>query len=107
MSRLLQTLACIIVAVCMASMSFAAAAHSIVIVDESAPHTSVLISEVPCPDCGTHQSVGCGQSCAVAAEDTAPTILFSLILNDLDHQVWQPIRLRGTALSPPITPPIV
>lgn len=106
MSIFVRALACVFVAICMASMSLSAAGHSVVILDESVPHGSVSISEEPCPDCGTHEAVGCGQACSAAAYEPVSVNSVGLILVDIDLQTLRPNRLRSAALSPPVTPPI-
>ncbi len=105
MSPLLRTLACLVVALCMASLSFVAAAHSTVVLNEAAPHARV-VSELPCPDCGTHQAIGCGQACSAAAEQTLAAISLALTLVDLDFAPRAALARRGTPLGPLVTPPI-
>ncbi|WP_439601887.1 hypothetical protein [Devosia sp.] len=106
MSLLLRALACFVVAICMASMSLAAAGHSVMVLDESTPHASLVGAETPCPDCGTHQSIGCGQACSVATDDPSAGAMAGLTLVALDFAVLLALPLHGAALGPPVTPPI-
>lgn len=106
MSLLLRTLACLVVAISMAAISFAAAAHGTVVLDETVPHAGVVGTELPCPDCGTHQSIGCGQACSATAEQPADGIPLVLPLVALDFAPRPELRLDGALPGPPVTPPI-
>jgi hypothetical protein len=106
MSLLLRTLACLVVAISMAALSFAAAAHSAVVLDEAVPHASVVGAELPCPDCGTHQSIGCSQACSATAEQPASGVPLALPLVALDFAPRPELALDGALPVPLVTPPI-
>jgi hypothetical protein len=106
MSLLLRALCCLVVAICMASLSLGAAAHSTMVLDEAAPHASVVGAELPCPDCGTHRSIGCGQACAAAADDQVAGVRFAPNLVALSFAALAARARDGTPVGPLVTPPI-
>lgn len=68
MNAVLRTISCLIVAVCMASISLSASGHSVIVVDDAVPHASRGMTEAPCFDCGTHRSRVCGQFCSASPD---------------------------------------
>lgn len=106
MSLLLRALACLVVAIAMTSASFAAIGHGVVVLDESAPHASLVSTEMPCADCGTHRSIGCGQACSAAADAVATSALLTIALVDLDFALLPALPLHGASPGPLVTPPI-
>jgi hypothetical protein len=106
MPMIVRALACVVVAIYMASMSVAMAAHSVVVLDEAVPNVSALVSDAPCPDCRTHTTVACAQACSAALPDPGLGKPTDPVLVKIDRQPLISSRLFGAALSPPITPPI-
>lgn len=74
MMKLIRTLACLVLAVAMASVSLAASAHGAVVIDEAGYHTETVASELPCADCGSHRLRVCAQSCFASLDAVEPEI---------------------------------
>jgi len=104
--KLLRAIACLFVAIAVASVSLAASAHAGIVIVEPGYHTEIVASEMPCADCGSHRLRVCGQSCfasleAVEAEIPALNLSVSrigLARRDSLPAGMQPIPLLG----PPI-----
>lgn len=104
MTKLLRALASLLLAFAIASVSFAASAHSTVIADTG--YAQTLADELPCSDCGAHRLRVCAQSCAASLEPTeveTPGLArrVAAIAFLRDGQL-----LSGIASKPPIVPPI-
>lgn len=106
MSQLLRAIACLLLAVAMGSVSLAASAHGVVVVDETVEHSQSTISEMPCSDCGSHRLRVCAQSCSASLEPLEPTLpAVSSNLADL-HPPYRAAILHGLSAEPLLSPPI-
>ena len=106
MIKLLRAIACLFVAIAVASVSLAASAHAGIVIVEPGYHTEIVASEMPCADCGSHRLRACGQSCFASLEAVEPEIpalnlsvsRIGLARRDSLQSGMQPIPLLG----PPI-----
>lgn len=106
MTHLLRAIVCLLMALCMASVSYAAAGHSVVVVDESAVHAPSLVSELPCSDCGSHRVRFCGQACNASSDDLPIAARSEQQETSAFLPPFDPALHTGMRPKPPLTPPI-
>lgn len=106
MVKLLRAIACIVLAVAMASVSVGASAHGAIVIDEAGYHDAAIASELPCADCGSHRLRVCAQSCLAGLESdqaSLPAIAVGIIEIDRPNgDTTRPGKPPEPLLGPPI-----
>ena len=106
MTKLLRAIACLVLAVAMASVSLAVAAHGAVAVDQRSYHEQTIASELPCSDCGSHRLRVCSQSCAASVGAIKLEALSAPMASDVRPSPGAQLLMSGRTSKPPLTPPI-
>lgn len=106
MNAVLRAISCLLVAVCMASISLSASGHSVIVIDETVSHASRTLTEAPCFDCGTHRTRVCGQFCSASPDQSILDATGAMPPGQQAFLAAAPLLRAGRAHEPPLTPPI-
>ena len=106
MTHLLRVVACLLMALCMASVSYAVAGHSVVVVDEGSVHAANVITELPCSDCGSHRVRLCGQACNASSDHLRIAATGEQQETSAFLRPFRPTLHTGMRPKPLRTPPI-